>query len=212
MTKRTVLRLIAGSTFLMLTLALRAQSQTPEVPKAPVGFDIEPPRLTTIIVSPGQVAIEPGKKQTFSAKGLDQHGRDIGLGKVTWTATGGTIDRDAVFLAGPDEGTFLVTATDGQITGTSSVTIAKRGSTRPLIKLPPDEELKAISWEGEIPPQKWMNFYTKVLSKFAASKGLKLKLTVKFDLSSEGVISQQKIEETKVALRELGLDDQILLQ
>ena len=38
MTRRTV-RLIAGSTFLMLTLALRAQSQTPEVPKAPAGFD-----------------------------------------------------------------------------------------------------------------------------------------------------------------------------
>jgi hypothetical protein len=50
-----------------------------------------------------------------------------------------------------------------------------------------------------------MNFYTKVLSKFAASKGLKL--TVRFELGGNGPISQQKIEETKVALRELGLDD-----
>ncbi len=49
--------------------------------------------------------------------------------------------------------------------------------------------------------------YTKVLSKFAASKGLKL--TVKFELSSDGAISQQKIEEAKVALRELGLDDSL---
>jgi hypothetical protein len=52
-----------------------------------------------------------------------------------------------------------------------------------------------------------MNFYTKVLSKFAGSKGLRL--TVRFELEGEGPISQQKIEETKVALRELGLDDQV---
>jgi hypothetical protein len=50
-----------------------------------------------------------------------------------------------------------------------------------------------------------MNFYTKVLSKFAASKGLKL--TVRFELEADRHISPQKIEETKVALRELGLDD-----
>jgi hypothetical protein len=50
-----------------------------------------------------------------------------------------------------------------------------------------------------------MNFYTKVLSKFAASKGLRL--TVRFELSGDGAISQQKVEETRVALRELGLDD-----
>ena len=58
-----------------------------------------------------------------------------------------------------------------------------------------------------MPAQKWMNFYTKVLSKFAASKGLKL--TVRFELKGDEPISPQKIEETKVALRELGLADGI---
>jgi hypothetical protein len=52
-----------------------------------------------------------------------------------------------------------------------------------------------------------MNFYTKVLSKLAASKGLKL--TVRFEVSADGAISQQKIEEAKVALRELGLNDAV---
>jgi hypothetical protein len=50
-----------------------------------------------------------------------------------------------------------------------------------------------------------MNFSTRVLSKFAAGGGLKL--TVRFELSVDGAISQQEIEETKVALRELGLHD-----
>src|SRR5207253_1108751 len=35
-----------------------------------------------------------------------------------------------------------------------------------------------LAWTGEIPPQKWMNFYTKVLSKFASASGLKLTVKV----------------------------------
>jgi hypothetical protein len=54
-------------------------------------------------------------------------------------------------------------------------------------------------------PEKVPNCDTKVLSKFAASKGLRL--TVRFELDGIGPISPQKIEEMKVALRESGLDD-----
>ena len=67
---------------------------------------------------------------------------------------------------------------------------------------------EGIAWSGEIPPLKWMNFYTKVLSKFTAGKGLKL--TLKVEVSPDGGISKQKLEETKSALRELGLSDDIL--
>ena len=67
-----------------------------------------------------------------------------------------------------------------------------------------------ISWIGEVAPQKWMNFYTKVLSKFTASGGLKI--TLKVDISPEEGVSYQKIEETKVALRELGLKDDLELE
>lgn len=64
-----------------------------------------------------------------------------------------------------------------------------------------------MAWTGEVPPQKWMKFYTAVLSKFAAGKGLKLKLTV--EVAPEGGISKQKLEETKAALRELGMTDDL---
>jgi Protein of unknown function (DUF499) len=64
-----------------------------------------------------------------------------------------------------------------------------------------------LTWTGEIPPMKWMNFYTKVLSKFASTRGLKL--TLKVEVGSEGGISQQKLDETKSALRELGLNDDV---
>jgi len=54
---------------------------------------------------------------------------------------------------------------------------------------------------------KWMNFYTKVLSKFASTRGLKL--TLKVEVGPEGGVSQQKLDETKSALRELGLNDDV---
>ena len=64
-----------------------------------------------------------------------------------------------------------------------------------------------IQWEGEVPSQKWMNFYTKFLSKFATALGLKL--TVKVEVDSPEGVSKQKVDEAKVALRELGLSDDV---
>jgi hypothetical protein len=52
-----------------------------------------------------------------------------------------------------------------------------------------------------------MNFYTKVLSRFATTGGLKLTVTV--DVDPPGGTTMSKVEETKVALRELGLTEQV---
>ena len=71
----------------------------------------------------------------------------------------------------------------------------------------PTDTVEKLTWTGAIPHQKWMNFYTKVLSKFAAGKGLTLTVTV--EASPAGGVSSQKVEETKVALRELGMDDNV---
>ena len=54
-----------------------------------------------------------------------------------------------------------------------------------------------------------MNFYTKVLSRFALGHQLKLSLHV--EVANEQGISEQKIEETKGALRELGVDEKVEL-
>jgi len=95
------------------------------------------------------------------------------------------------------------------------ITITSEGGDGATMTIPSPSPVKTpslgaatgVKWTGEVPPQKWMNFYTKVLSRFAASKGLKITLTV--EVSSEGGVSEQKIEETKVALRELGLKDDV---
>ncbi len=64
-----------------------------------------------------------------------------------------------------------------------------------------------IAWAGEVPPQKWMNFYTRVLSKFATGSGLKL--TVNVEVAPDGGVSKSKVDETRSALRELGLNDNL---
>jgi hypothetical protein len=171
---------------------------------------IEPPKLTSIVISPQDARIEPGKKQAYVAKGLDQHNREIAIGDVLWKATGGTIDKNGVFAAGKDEGNFVITATIGGITGSVNLTIGKEGTIPPKPSKPPVEGISKLLWNGEVPPQKWMNFYTKVLSKFAGGKGLKI--TINVEVSPEGGLSKQKIEETKIALRELGLQDDVKVE
>jgi len=72
---------------------------------------------------------------------------------------------------------------------------------------PPMAKTKRLSWMGEVPSQKWMNFYTKVLSRFALGHNLKLSLHV--EVANEQGISEQKVDETRSALKELGLDDRV---
>src|SRR6266849_6077770 len=70
----------------------------------------KPPALASLVISPAGAQIQPGKKQAFLVSGLDQHGQDIATGDVAWNASGGTIDKDGVFAAGQDEGSFVVDA------------------------------------------------------------------------------------------------------
>lgn len=67
-----------------------------------------------------------------------------------------------------------------------------------------------LHWGGEVPSQKWTNVYTKVLSHFAIGKGLRL--VVSAEVTDPAGISQQKIDEMKVALRELGLSEELTLE
>jgi hypothetical protein len=56
-----------------------------------------------------------------------------------------------------------------------------------------------------LPAQKWMNFYTKVLSRFATGDGMKLTVTI--DIAPTGGVPKSKLDETLTALRELGLSE-----
>jgi hypothetical protein len=65
---------------------------------------------------------------------------------------------------------------------------------------------KGFTWAGEVPAQKWMNFYTRVLTKFSAAKGMKL---TELKSRHKAGCRSKKIDETKKALGELGLQQEL---
>jgi hypothetical protein len=166
---------------------------------------IKPAELARIVVSPDQVQLKPGQKQTFTAKGLDQFGKDFACAEFEWSGTGGELGGDGVYQAGADEGNYLVHAGVGTIKGTASVAVVNKDVPPPPPPPPPGD--KALRWTGEIPPQKWMNFYTKVLSKLVAAGGLKVSVSVQS--APEGGVSDRQVEDVKTALRGLGLNDSV---
>jgi hypothetical protein len=70
-----------------------------------------------------------------------------------------------------------------------------------------DETVRKLVWSGEIPALKWMIFYTKVLTRFISDGGVKLLL--KMEIAPEKGISRQKLDEMSIALREVGVNEDV---
>lgn len=75
-------------------------------------------------------------------------------------------------------------------------------STPPETLSPP--RTAGFRWEGDVPWQKWTQLYSKVFSRFSM-KGLKLRVSVA--VAPGDGISDQELQDTQAALKELGLPD-----
>jgi len=139
-------------------------------------------------VYPPEVRLGKGDTRTFAAKGFDQQGRVVPLSKVVWAAEGGSIDDRGFFQAGQADGSFEVSVSCGDLKSTSKV------------------DIKGVDarWTGEVPHQRWSQFYNKVLMKHVMGKKLKLKVVVELaDATTDDV------EQMRISLQELGLDDDV---
>ncbi len=159
---------------------------------------VQPPHLARIEVRPATSHPRPGETVQFRLAAFDQRDADYPCPEANWTTTGGTITADGRLTA-ESVGHFEVRASAGGQEATGQVTVW----TAPPPTTPPPPS--GFSWKGAVPPQKWMNFYTKVLSRFASQPGLKLE--VSFQVGPDEGASEAKIEEAKAALRELGLSE-----
>jgi hypothetical protein len=157
-------------------------------------IQIEEPKLTRLEVRPARVQLKPGESYNLAVQGFDQQDRPFPVGDVVWEAQGCRVDASGKIVAEEREGYYTVSARFEDLSATAEVIVAKE-------PIPPPTE--GLMWEGQVPPQKWMNFYTRVLARFATQPDLRLK--IRFEVT-EGV-SPQKADETRVALRELGLDE-----
>lgn len=178
-----------------------------EVAEAYLQRITDPPRLEAIALSPETAQLEPGSKQTFIARGQDQRKADFPITDIQWSATVGEVDSNGVLTAPEALGNFILTATVGEISASarfSVVSAGKVGEKEGSYHTPPEVLPQQLQWSGEVTPQKWMNLYTRVLSRFANSPDFNLKIEVSF--SVEGDITEQQQQQTKAALEELGLN------
>ena len=162
---------------------------------------IQPARLTHIEIKPAQAILKPSDSVSFSASGTDQHGRPFPVADVTWTASGGAIDQEGRFSA-DKLGSYRIEARADSVAATAEARVQEAA---PPPQPPPLKQ--GMKWQGSVPPQKWMNFYTKVLSPLVATPGLKLE--VNFSVPAGDISIDAKVESAKAALRELGLSEVI---
>jgi predicted AAA+ superfamily ATPase len=168
----------------------------------------EPPRLTILSIRPEHVVLKPGEQAAFACSALDQYGHPFAAPAVTWSVSAGSITPEGVYTAGTTGGLHSVHATAGDREATAQVRVRTDQSgpderdDEKYVEMPGK---RMIRWRGTVPPQKWMNFYTRVLTRFAGSPDLKLE--VSFEVAVERDQAQSKADETRAGLKELGLDD-----
>jgi hypothetical protein len=121
---------------------------------------------------------------------------------VDGAATGGSIDSRGLFEAGESSGAFTARATANGREAIAEVRIAAKDDVPELV---PTSGPRTLQWSGNVPPQKWMQFYTRLLSKYATSPDLKIEVT--FQIKVEHDQTDAKSAETKATLRELGLEE-----
>ncbi|MEO9801743.1 MAG: glycosyl hydrolase [Reichenbachiella sp.] len=79
------------------------------------------PVLTSVNLSPPNATISEGSTQQFTAAGFDQFGNPFTI-NPTWSTTGGSVDSNGLFT-GSTAGSFTVSASDGSVSGTASITV-----------------------------------------------------------------------------------------
>ncbi|MFH1107954.1 MAG: hypothetical protein V1790_01965 [Planctomycetota bacterium] len=97
---------------------------------------VEPARLVSLAIQPERAQVKPGAHVAFQVKGLDQHGRPMSVPQMAWNAKGGKIDSNGGFMAGMDEGEFLIDVRAGQLHAQATIVIAKQEATLPLPPTP----------------------------------------------------------------------------
>ena len=168
---------------------------------------LEPPRLARLVIRPEQVTIKAGERAEFTVSALDQYSQPFPTPAFEWSAKGGTVTAEGVFTAGETGGVYSVHAQAGGMEAIAEVRIATKqdggggngGDKRPGKRM--------VRWRGTVPPQKWMNFYTKVLTRFSAMPDLKLE--VSFQVPLEPDQADAKADEARSGLKELGLGDDV---
>ena len=142
-------------------------------------------------------------------KGTDQYGHPFPADSPSWSAPGCTVGQDGQVSVGESTGSLCGNRPvrrdlrHRQIRVQAKKPNGKNGDDKP-------DTAKVLRWSGTIPYQKWMNFYTKVVSPFASVAGLSLRVEVEVPAEKDEQQAKAQLEKIRGALRDLNLDDDVL--
>jgi hypothetical protein len=110
------------------------------------GFFVNP-TLSSINVAPQSASLAIGKTLQFTATGVNNDGTNASLRNLTWTSSDITIATITTggLAKGVAAGTATITATDGGITGSSTLTIGSTGNT---LIISPANQTVSLSLQG----------------------------------------------------------------
>ena len=164
---------------------------------------LDPPRLNRLAIQPVRLDLNPNEHASFTVKGIDQYGHPFQVENLSWFAPGCTVGQDGQVTVGETRGIYVVTARSGEIEAQAQIRVQDK-------KLNGNNGgAKVIRWSGTIPYQKWMNFYTKVVSPFASVVGLSIRVEVQVPADNDAQQTKAQLEKIRCALRELNLDDDV---
>ncbi len=110
------------------------------------GFFVNP-TLTSITVAPQSASVAVSGTLQMTASGTNNDGTTASLKNLTWTTSAATIATVSTggLVKGVSAGTATISATDGGVTGSSSVTV---GSTASSLTLSPANQTVSLSTSG----------------------------------------------------------------
>jgi hypothetical protein len=167
---------------------------------------LEPPRLVSLAIRPEHVVLKPGEQAAFTCSALDQYGHTFAVPAATWYASSGSITSEGVYTAGETGGLHSVRAVAGNCEAIAEVQVR---TDEPQPDGDDDDKpgKRVLRWRGTVPTQKWVNFYTKVLTRLAGSP--ELKVEVLFEVPLDRCQVESKAVETRGGLKELGLEENV---
>lgn len=140
---------------------------------------------------------------TVTVRDFDQHDQLMHGVQVSLTADEGEISQDGRFKAPSTPCLVSILASSESVQASATISVFEDdgdgdGDPGPATTL---------GWRGQVPPLKWMNFYTKVLSKWTNSGNLRLNVDAR--ISPNNGVTDADEEEMKRALKDLGLDGEV---
>ncbi|NQS74623.1 MAG: ATP-binding protein [Methanoculleus sp.] len=191
----------------MSILEVEISDDTSIIPREVAESVIQEKEMDTTVarieVRPPETPLKPGQKQEFRATLYNAENQTISSKKVCWKAIGGEITENGVFEPESGYTSFGITASCDDVTATVTGTVSDNKEKEPE-EMEPEKIITSLELSGEIPHRQWANFYRRVLSRFSNEGRLTVNLEI--EIEHPDGIPLEKIEDVRVALRELGLN------